>query len=72
MNGGIDISKLKELLIDIDKIEDDQEFMERENDVIKEYCIEHNFNLSEDDINEIRNRGLSDGFEFWQNEFSSK
>lgn len=66
------MSKLKELLIEIDKIENDQEFMERESDVIKEYCIEHNFELSEDDMNEIKNRGLDDGFEFWQNEFSSK
>lgn len=66
------MSNLKELLKEIDKIEDDQEFMERENDFVREYCIEHDFNLSDDDMNEIENRGLSDGYEFWKNEFCIK
>lgn len=59
------------MLSDIDKIEDDQEFMETENDFIRDYCIEHNFALSEENMNEIKNRGMEDAFEFWKNEFET-
>lgn len=54
----------------IDNIKNDEEFMEEENELIREYCINSNFNLSEEDLNEIKNRGLLDALEYWKNEFS--
>lgn len=54
----------------IDNIKDDEEFMEEENELIREYCINSNFNLSEEDLDEIKNRGLLDALEYWKNEFS--
>ena len=53
----------------IDDIVDDEEFVEAENDFIREYCIKHNFDISEKDMNEIRNRGMDDAFEDWKYEF---
>lgn len=73
-NGTIIMKPVSELAksiaeIGIDDIVDDQEFIEAENEFIREYCIERNFDISEDDMNEIRNRGLDDRFDFWKNEF---
>ena len=56
----------------IDDISDDQEFTETESDFIRNYCIERNFNISEEDMKEINNRGLDDSFEFWKNEFENE
>ena len=64
------MEKLKELLINIDKIEDDQEFVEKENEVIRQYCIDNNFNITEDDMNEIIQRGMEDAYAYWKEEFS--
>ena len=57
---------------EIDDIEDDQEFVEAENDFIRNYCIERNFNISEEDMNEIRERAMEDAFDFWKNEFENE
>ena len=55
----------------IDDIEDNQEFVDAENDFIRNYCIERNFNISEEDMNEIRERAMEDAFDFWKNEFEN-
>ena len=67
-------SELKRAIKDvgIDDISDDQEFTETESDFIRNYCIERNFNISEEDMKEINNRGLDDSFEFWKNEFENE
>lgn len=54
----------------IDNIKNDEDFMEEENELIREYCINSNFNLSEEDLDVIKNRGLLDSLEYWKNEFN--
>ena len=56
----------------IDDIVDDQEFVEAENDFVRDYCIERNFNISDEDRSEISNRGMDDAFEDWENEFENE
>lgn len=53
----------------IDDIVDDQVFIEEENEFLREYCEKRNFNLSEEDLEEISNRGMDDAFESWKDEF---
>jgi len=53
---------LKERLKEIDKIKDDQQFMENEYDAAMEYCRERNFNISDEDMKTIISRGLDDSF----------
>lgn len=53
----------------IDDIVDDQEFIEEENEFLREYCEKRNFNISEEDLEEISNRGMDDAFESWKDEF---
>ena len=53
----------------IDDIVDDQEFIEEENEFLREYCKKRNFILSEEDLEEISNRGMDDAFESWKDEF---
>ena len=53
----------------IDDIVDDQEFIEEENEFLRENCKERNFNLSKEDLEEISNRGMDDAFEDWKDEF---
>lgn len=50
----------------IDEIEDDQEFCEAENELVREYCIRRNFNLSKEDLRTIRSRGLSSDLHAWK------
>ena len=50
----------------IDDIEDDQEFCEAENELIREYCINKNFRLSKEDLRTIRSRGLSGAIDAWK------
>lgn len=66
--------ELARVLLDaeVDKIADDQEFVKTENDLVREYCIQNKFNLSEEDLLEISNRGLDDALEFWKNEFKDE
>lgn len=63
------MSRLREFLQnrEIDQIEDDEEFCKEEYDAIFDYCTEKNFEVSEDDMQEIINRGLEDSFDFWKN-----
>lgn len=61
---------LKKYLEDngIDQIEDDQEFMEVEYDAIQTYCEGCGYNITADDLREIksRGRGLEDSFGNWK------
>lgn len=52
----------------IDEIEDDAIFMEEEYNHILDYCIKNDFNLSKEDIKEIKSRGLGNVFEDWMYE----
>ncbi|MCD8397768.1 MAG: hypothetical protein LUD12_11420 [Lachnospiraceae bacterium] len=45
------------LILEVDQIEDDQEFCNAEHEAIQEYCEQHGYELSEDDWSEIRSRG---------------
>lgn len=56
----------------IDEIIDDQEFVEVENSFIREYCKERKFNISKEDMKEIENRGMVDGFNFWKSEYEAE
>lgn len=48
---------------------DDQQYMEREFEVVREYCKERNFELSEDELKTIRAIGLEDWIADWRNEY---
>ena len=37
--------------------------------ILLEYCKKRNFILSEEDLEEISNRGMDDAFESWKDEF---
>lgn len=51
---------LRELLAEVDKIEDDEEFMRAEFETVAEYCREKHFKLSNEDKRIIAARGLED------------
>lgn len=55
----------------IDEIEDDQEFCDAEHDAIQEYCEERGYDLSEDDVREIRSRGEEETFLNGKENYSS-
>ena len=65
------MNDLKNILSGIDEIEDDQEFIEMENEILREYCIEKNFKLPDEDMEEIIQRGMEDAYEFWKGEFGN-
>lgn len=50
----------------VDQIENDAEFIETEYITVQDYCQKHNFCLSDNDINEIRNRGLEESLYNWK------
>lgn len=66
------MKELAEVLKDVDSIKDDQEFVEIENGVVRQYCYNKNFEMTEDDMREIKNRGMDDAYEFWKEEFGSR
>lgn len=49
----------------IDDIEDDEEFCRAEHEAIYNYCAEKDFNLSDEDIQTIYERGMEDALDFW-------
>lgn len=53
----------------IDQIEDDSIFCDKEYNVIMEYCTEHKFLITEDDLRCIVNRGLIDSFEYRRSDY---
>jgi len=50
----------------VDDIEDDQIFMETEYEVIKTYCEDHKYSISNEDLEIIKNRGLEDYYADWK------
>lgn len=57
---------LSELLNDLNNIEDDEEFMLAEYSATQSYCEEHNFELSNNDLEELEARGLMESFVCWK------
>lgn len=60
-----DIEELKRILEEIDEIEDDEQFCDAERDAFMDYCYDHNFNLNDEVIAMIKDRGLYDSYEAW-------
>lgn len=58
----------RELLAEVDKIEDDEEFVKAEFEIISEYCHKNNFEISAEDEDIIRARGLGGWFDDWKYE----
>lgn len=54
---------------EIDKITDDEEFCAAENDFIRQYCIDKKFEISEEDFDVIKGRGLTEAFYSWEYDF---
>lgn len=52
-------------LLGVDDIEDDQKFVEAEYEAIHDYCLNHKFLLTEDDMRVVYERGLVECFEDW-------
>ncbi len=65
---------LKEYLQEkeVDKIQDDEEFMKTEFETVRDWCTEHKFNLSPEDEAEIQSRGLGSAMEDLKESWSSK
>lgn len=64
------MNKLDNILNELSSIiTDDQEYMEREFEVVRKYCEERNFELSEDELKTIRAIGLEDWIADWRNEY---
>lgn len=57
---------LRELLLEVDRIEDDQEFSDEEYETIQNYCINKKFELSDDDMEVIHSRYFDASFENWK------
>lgn len=60
---------LRELLSEVDKIEDDEEFIKTEFEIIAEYCHKNNCAISTEDEEIIKARGLGDWLDDWKHEY---
>ena len=59
------MNELDKLLEEVDKIEDDDKWIEEEHDTVQQYCEEKNYVITEDEMETIRSRGLEESFESW-------
>lgn len=59
------MNELDKLLVDVDKIEDDNKWLETEHDAVQQYCEDKNYKMTEDEMETIRSRGLEESFENW-------
>lgn len=57
---------LCELLNDLNGIEDDEEFMLAEYSATQTYCEENNYILNDNDLKELKSRGLMESFICWK------
>lgn len=57
---------LRKLEEDLKNIEEDQEFMEKEFEAVRDYCVEKNFILSDEDLNILDSIGLGDWLDDWK------
>ena len=67
MEGYDNMNELEKILNELSSIIDDQEYMEKEFEVVREYCNERNFELSEDELKTIKTIGLEDWIADWRN-----
>jgi hypothetical protein len=65
------MSSLAELLTKVDLIQNDEEFIQEEHAFVRDYCIQHQFQLQEDDMNTIISRGFQDWFNDWKNDYEA-
>ena len=63
------MNELEKILNELSSIIDDQEYMEKEFEAVREYCKERNFELSEDELKIIRTIGLEDWIADWRSEY---
>lgn len=63
------MNELNKILNELSSITDDQQYMEKEFEVVREYCKEHNFELSEHELKTIMAIGLEDWIADWRNEY---
>ena len=63
------MNELEKILNELSSIIDDQEYMEKEFEVVREYCNERNFELSEDELKTIKTIGLEDWIADWRSEY---
>ena len=59
------MNELDKLLVEVDKIEDDDKWLEAEHDTVQQYCEDKNYEMTEDEMETIRSRGLEESFESW-------
>lgn len=59
------MNELDKLLAEVDKIEDDEKWIEAERDTVQQYCEDKNFQMTEDEMETIRSRELDGYFEMW-------
>ena len=62
------MNELDKILNELSSITDDQEYMEKEFEVVREYCKRRNFELSENELKTIKSIGLEDWIPDWMNE----
>lgn len=60
------MNELDKLLAEVDKIEDDEKWLETERDTVQQYCENKNFEMTEDEMETIRSRELEDFFYYWK------
>ena len=46
-----------------EKIENDEEYMEAEHDAVQQYCEDHNYKMTDDEMETIRAFGYEESFE---------
>lgn len=59
------MNELDKLLVEVDKIEDDDKWLKVEYDTVQQYCEDKNYEMTEDEMETIRSRGLEEPFESW-------
>lgn len=59
------MNELDKLLVEVDKIDDDNKRLETEHDTVRQYCEDKNYQMTEDEMKTIRSRGLEESFESW-------
>lgn len=58
------MNELDKILHELNKkIENDEEYMEAEHDAIQQYCEDHDYNMTDDEMETIRAFGYEESFE---------
>lgn len=48
-----------------EKIKDDEEYVEAEHDAVQQYCEDHNYKMTDDEMETIRVFGYEESFDIW-------